>query len=102
MANYMKPENYHNMINALNAFSSQVTESVNKLFSISAACKQVLGDEDIIAKNLDPNVQAVANHYCNAARQASIIAAAMQQELEEYYEEIRKILAAQYDGDSDD
>jgi hypothetical protein len=98
----MKPENYHNMINALNAFSRQVTESVNKLFSISAACKQVLGDEDIIAKNLDPNVQAVANHYYTAAQQASIIAAAMQQELDDYYKPIIDELNKQYDGDSDD
>lgn len=102
MANYMKPENYQAMISALRTFSNQVQESVNKLYSISAACKQVLGDEDIIAKNLDPNVQAVANHYYGAAQQAANIAAAMQQELDEYYQEIRRIMESQYDGDSDD
>jgi hypothetical protein len=94
MAQYMKPANYNNMINALQTYARQVSETVEKLYAISAACKQVLGDEDIIANNLDPNIQKIANHYYRAAEDARSIAVAMQQELEEYYAKIEREMKA--------
>lgn len=94
MAQYIIPANYGTMIDALNTYAHQVTETVEKLYGVSASCKQVLGDEDIISKNLDPNIQKIANHYYQAAHEARNIAAAMKQELEEYYERISRTMTS--------
>lgn len=97
MAQRMDPMNYENMINALNTYARQVNETIEKLYGVSAACKQVLGDDDIIATNLDPNIKKIADHYLLAAEEAKAIAAAMQQELAEYYDRVKKIINAEND-----
>jgi predicted nucleic acid-binding protein len=99
MAERINPQNYGNMINALNTYARQVGETIVKLNSISAACKQVLGDEDIVSKNLDPNIQKIANHYQKAAEDAHHIAAAMEEELEAIYEKIRTDMESEEGND---
>lgn len=100
MAQYIIPQNYQNMMEALNSYANKTATAIEKLYAISNACKQELGDSDIVAQKMDPKIQQIANHYSNVAAEARKISSAMGQELEEYYERIKRSME-QSDGDVD-
>lgn len=95
MDQYMDPKMYENMIQALQTFATQTAQATENLRGVSAKCKQVLGENDLVATKMDPYVNDIAKHYDAAGQEARRIIGLMQQELDEHYEKIKRELENQ-------
>lgn len=94
MADHIIPANAENMIEALKNYIRQVSDTIEKLYGVSAQCKQVLGNEDIIAKNLDPNIIKIANHYHQVTQKALGIIADINIDLQERYKDVERTVTS--------
>lgn len=85
MADQINPQNYNNMIEALNKFASKTTTTSDELRAACSQCASILGESDVGAMQLASNASQIAVKYHELAVEARRIAAAMQAELTEYY-----------------
>ena len=103
MANEINPQNYSNMIQALRNFATKTTETTSELSSACASCAQTLGEKDIAGQNLASHAAKIANRYAALAEFAKSIANAMQEELDEFYNNGEsKNWSSDSDGGDDD
>ena len=101
MADTMNPQNYANMIAALNTFASKTSQTTTELYAACSTCAQVLGEGDLVSQNLTANAGRIAAKYAKLAKTAQAIADQMQQELETYYERARQIWNDDNSADDD-
>ena len=90
-AEYIKPEKYANMINALNTFALKTSETSLSLNAACNTCKAVLGEEDVLLIGLSRDASSVALKYEELASKAKWLATSMTTELELYYEKLRRL-----------
>lgn len=101
MADTMNPQNYANMIEALNNFASKTSQTTTELYAACSACAQILGEGDLVSQKLTANAGAIAAKYAELAKTAQTIAYQMQQELEDYYDRVRQIWDDNNSADDD-
>lgn len=102
MANEMNPKNYSNMIQALRNFAAKTTETTSELSSACASCAQTLGEKDIAGQNLASHADKISSRYAALAGFANSIANAMQEELDEFYNNGEGKNWSSDSGDGDD
>lgn len=85
MADQINPQNYNNMIEALNRFATKTTTTSEELRTACSQCANVLGESDVGAMQLASNASQIAIKYHELAVEARRIASAMQAELTAYY-----------------
>ena len=102
MANYMNPQNYNNMIRALNNFAAKTAETCQQLNTACAQAISVLGEEDVASDKITTAAGKIRQKYAGLAKEAKRIAAKMQQELEDHYEKERNLNPDQMDDGDDD
>lgn len=98
MAEKMNPTNYNNMMEALRLFAAKTEETSSELATLCSSAAMEFGDEDLAAKAAAKSSFEISARYYELAGTARNIAAAMEEELEIYYEE----LANQNSDDADD
>ena len=85
MADYMDPENYKNMIEALDNFASKTKKTCEELESACTRCITVLGDDDVASPKIITSAQLICTHYESLISKAQALSADMADELTRHY-----------------
>ena len=99
MADYVNPQNYQNMMDALNTFAAKCAETIESLETACSTCAGVLGDDDVMTPELHTRATAISTKYSSLAEEARRIAREMQEELDDI---ARREQQAQQDTSADD
>lgn len=99
MADYVNPQNYRNMMDALNTFAAKCAETIESLETACSTCAGVLGDDDVMTPELHTRAAGIRSKYSALAQEARRIAREMQEELDDI---ARRERQAQQDTSADD